>query len=413
MSFLSSPEARLALALAIGLVIGAERERRNSEREHRGPAGLRTFGLVGLLGGIFGYLGQVALAGVGAAVVGLLAAAAYVVNREDPDRGLTTELALVVTYGLGLLALSYPALAAGTATVVAAVLALRGRLHKLTGETLTNEELRDGLIFLLFALVVLPMAPDVSTGPYGAINPQSLSRLVVVLMFLTGMAQMAQRLLGPRFGLSLTGFVGGFVSSSATIAMLGAWAKQQPAGWRNAVAGGLASSIATIVQYVVIIAVVDPRLGGIMAPALGAAGVVAVMLTATMTWSKAESSLSPETKGRAFQLWAALGFALIYTLVSIASAALQERIGAAGIVIVSIGAAFVDAHSTAGSVASLHHAGNLAADTAELAIVSALSANTLTKIVLSFTGGHMKYGLWVSAGVMLIAASAWAGRAFL
>ena len=87
-----------------------------------------------------------------------------------------------------------------------------------------------------------PVAPDAPWGPYGAVNPQSLTRLVVVLMFLNGLAHMAQRVVGPRHGLAITGFVGGFVSSSATIAALGMKAREQPERWRSAVAGANAFS---------------------------------------------------------------------------------------------------------------------------------------------------------------------------
>ncbi len=409
MSFLSSQEARLGLALAIGLLIGTERERRHAERARRGPAGMRSFGLVGFLGGLFGYLGSMPLVTTGAAIVGLSSIAAYVMNRDDPDRGMTTELSLVVTYGLGVLALSNPTLSAGGAAVVASLLAFRGGLHKFAQEILSQEELHDSLVFLLFALVVLPIAPDAQAGPYGAINPQSLTRLVVVLMFLTGVAHIAQRLVGARLGLTLTGFVGGFVSSSATIALLGSWAKEHPTAWRSAVSGALASSVATIVQYFVIISVVDSRLLQVLLPSLGSAAVVAVLLTAAFTWWQEPGDALPEKSGRAFRLWAALGFALVFSLVSIASAALRERMGSAGILLVSTLAALVDAHSTAGSVAAQYRDARLDAHTVQLAIIAALSANTLTKVVLAWTGRQVKYGLCVTASVLLIAAAAWLG----
>src|SRR5690606_6057658 len=120
----------------------------------------------------------------------------------------------------GVVSQSRPLVAAASAVGVASLLALRGFLHKLVKETLTEDELRDALVFMLFALVVLPIAPDVATGPYGAINPQALTRLVVVLMALAAVAHVAQRMMGPRFGFALTGFVGGFMSSTATIAAL-------------------------------------------------------------------------------------------------------------------------------------------------------------------------------------------------
>jgi uncharacterized membrane protein (DUF4010 family) len=406
---LSSPEARLALALAVGLLIGTERERRRAAQPFGGFAGLRTFGLVGFLGGLLGYTGSMALAVAGAVIVGLAALTAYAVNRDDPDRGMTTELALVVTYGLGYVALHQPAVSAAAAVVITSMLALRGDMHRFVRETLTQDELRDGLLFLVFALVVLPAAPDVRWGPYGAVNPQSLTRLVVVLMFLNGLAHMAQRLVGPRHGLAIMGFFGGFVSSSATIAALSMKAREQPEHWRGPVAGALASSVATVLQYVFLVSVVDGSLLGVLLAPLSCAGLAALLGTGLFAWrADGERQGSPDS-GRPFRLIAALGFALVFVTVSIAAAALHARIGSSGIVVVSSVASLVDAHSTAASVASLHHDGALDADTAELAIVAALSANTLTKVVLAWSGRHARYGASVTAGVLAIAGAAWLG----
>lgn len=113
-----------------------------------------------------------------------------------------------------------------------------------------------------------------------------------------------------------------------------------------------------------------------------------------------------------FHVWMALGFGAVFVLVTIASSALQERIGSAGIVLVSGVASIVDAHSTAGSVAALHRTQSIDVDTARLAILTALSSNTLTKVVLAFTGRHMAYAFSVSLGVVLIAAAAWAALLF-
>lgn len=112
---------------------------------------------------------------------------------------------------------------------------------------------------------------------------------------------------------------------------------------------------------------------------------------------------------RPFRLWTAVGFAAVFVLVSVASHALQERIGRAGIVLVSAFAAFIDAHSTAGSVAALHRAHSIDADTARLALLVALSTNTITKLVLAWSARHVKYGSSVTVGVLLIAAAAWFG----
>lgn len=408
MDFLSSHEARLGISLAIGLLIGAERERRQAEQK-MGFAGLRTFGLVALLGGLFAYLESPPLMVTGAAIVGLIAVVGYVVNRHMPDRGITTEIALVVTYGLGLLAMDHPVLAPGAAVVVTWLLALRGELHKLVQKTITERELRDALVFLLFALVVLPIAPNEPLGPYNAINPQLLVRLVVVLMAVTSAGYLAQRLLSARLGLAFTGFLAGFISSSATIGAMSLRARDDSSRWQSAAAGGLSSSLATLVQYAIVIAAVNPGLLVQLTPVLGAAAVAALIPAGAFSWLALRQEEAPAPPGRPFELAAALGFGLVFSLVSVAAAALKERLGAAGIVLVSAVAALIDAHSTSGSVASLHQDGSIDTATARLAIATALSANSLTKIALAWSGRHLKYGVSVTLGVLLIAIAAWLG----
>jgi uncharacterized membrane protein (DUF4010 family) len=409
---LQTREARLAISLAIGLLIGAERERRRAQQTSGGFAGLRTFALASMLGGLLRYSEMLPLLLAGFVVTGLFAVVAYAVNRDDPDRGITTELALVVTYALGALALDRPIVAPAAAVVMTWILALRGELHHLVKKTLTERELRDALIFLLIALVVLPIAPDQAMGPYGAVNPQSLVRLVLVLMAVTSTGYIARRAISPRLGLAVTGFVGGFISSSATIAAMSLRAKEAPTHWRAPAAAGLASSVATVAQYVIVIAAVDQTLLSALLPSLGLAAVAALLSAGALAWMSLREPGTPEKEGRPFQFWAALGFAGVFILVTIASSALQEYIGGAGIVLVSSVAAFVDAHSTAGSVASLHHAQVVDSDTARFAILASLTTNSITKVVLAWSGRHVQYGASITGGVLLIAACAWLGELF-
>jgi len=165
----------------------------------------------------------------GAIVVAAFALAGYVVNRGDADPGITTEVAHVVAYVLGVIAIEAPFVAPAVAVVMTWVLALRGELHRLVLRTITERELRELLIFLLVALVGLPIAPDRAMGPYGAVNPQALARLLVVLLAITGAGYVAQRLVNPRLGLAVNGLVSGFVSSSATIAAMSLRARDRPA----------------------------------------------------------------------------------------------------------------------------------------------------------------------------------------
>src|SRR5690349_6775915 len=210
---------QLAVAVAIGLLIGIERERRKSAGPERDAAGIRTFGLVAFLGSLSAAIpvpGVPLLSGV---FVGALAVVSYV-RSVSTDPGITTEVALMVAFLLGVLTQSSLALAAGLAVIVTIVLASRETLHRFVADTLTEDEFRDALTLGAAALVVLPLLPNVGLGPFQAFNPFTAWRLVVIVMIANGAGYVAQRAFGPGLGLPLAGFFGGFVSSTATVAAM-------------------------------------------------------------------------------------------------------------------------------------------------------------------------------------------------
>jgi hypothetical protein len=217
----------LAVALGIGLLIGAERERRKGAGPSRSPAGIRTFTVTSLAGAVSFIVGGEVLLAVATAGVIILTVAAYWRGHEN-DPGLTTEIALILTALLGGLAIQQPALAAGIAVVVAVLLAARSRLHRFVSSVLTEDELNDGLIFAGATLVVLPLVPDRPMGPYGALNPHSIWILVILVMAISAAGYIAVRLLGARFGLPIAGLASGFISSTATIGAMGARVAKTP-----------------------------------------------------------------------------------------------------------------------------------------------------------------------------------------
>ena len=153
----------LAVALGIGLLIGAERERRKGEGPARAAAGIRTFSVVSLAGATSVMVGGAPVLAVTVAGVAALTAVAYFRSRDD-DPGLTTEIALVLTALLGGLSVQRPALAAGIAVALAVLLAARAPLHHFVRSVLTEGEVRDALIFAGATLVVLPSAAQSGDG---------------------------------------------------------------------------------------------------------------------------------------------------------------------------------------------------------------------------------------------------------
>ena len=235
------------IALGIGLLIGIDRERHKGEGPTREAAGVRTFTLTALAGAAAGAINSDALmAAVAIGVVGLAALSYWRSSSHDP--GLTGEIALVTTALLGMLTMSAPTLAAGAGVVVAVLLYSREGLHHFVRSSLTDDELRDALIFAGATLVVLPLLPDDPIDPYGVLNLRKIWIVVVLIMAISGAGYIAVRLLGVRFGLPVSGFASGFVSSSATIAAMASRVKETPDLLKPAAAGAVLSTVATIVQ---------------------------------------------------------------------------------------------------------------------------------------------------------------------
>lgn len=403
---------RLAVALGIGLLLGAERERRKGEGPGRGAAGIRTFALVALLGGIAMAVGGGAVLAVALAFVAGAVLAAYVLgDRTDP--GLTTEVAVLVAFLLGALAQEEPQLAAGLAVAVAALLAAREGLHRLVSQALTEREVHDGLLFLGAALVVLPLAPNERLGPYGVFNPFVVWRLVVIVMAIGGAGYVAVRLLGARVGLPLSGLAAGFVSSSATIAAMGARARSTPALRTPAVAAAVLSSVATVVQMVVVVGATDRETLEALLPAMALAGVGAGGYGAIFALRalRDRDADAHDPGGRAFDLRSALLFAGTVTGVLLVSAALNDWLGSRGVLAAAGAAGFADTHAAAIGVASLAAAGRLEPGDAVLPILAAFTTNSLTKMALAWASGGRGFALEVWPGVVVTAALAWLGWA--
>lgn len=405
----------LAVALGIGLLLGIERERRKGRGPTRRAAGIRTFALVALLGGISVRVGGTAGLAVGAAFVGLAALIAYVramATEEDP--GLTTEVALVVAFMLGALAQDEPELAAALGVAVTILLASRTRLHRLVRDTLTEDELHDGLVFAAAALVVLPLAPNRDLGPYGALNPFTIWRLVVLIMAISAAGYVALRIVGPRYGLPLAGFASGFVSSILTIVAMGRRAAKEPGIRAPAVAGAVASSVATVVLNAVILGATSPdALRELALPLLlagagtaAAAGIAAV---------RSARSRTPETisPGRAFDLRSAVLFAGLLTAVILAGAALTDALGTTGLTLAAAVAGFADAQAATASAASLVATGSIDPKDALVPVFAGLTTNTVSKAVAAAVAGRFRFALGVWPGLAILVGSVWAGVAIV
>ncbi len=387
------------VAVAIGLLLGLERERSHKRTL---PAGSRSFALLSLLGAAAASFGPWAVI-AGLAGIGALMVLAYL-RTSDEDPGTTTEIAALVAYLLGALAYTRSALAVALAIVVVALLLSKNRIHRFARDIVTEVELEDAVKFFVVAFVVLPLLPDRPLGPYGVLNPAKVWLLVVLLTGIGWVGYIGVRALGPQRGLLVTGLAGGFVSASATTASMGRLSRSG-AGIRAPLASALAASLATFLQLLIVIGYVDAGvLRRLWLPVVIAAAVLVVVAAAVYrgagrerTDSAAEAATVPA--GRPF----ALRPALILTAVLI-FALLVGRWGAAvlgpkGAVLAAFAAGLADAHAGSVAAASLAAQGDITVGTALAAIAAALGSNLLVKIALAFTAGGRRFGMAFAAGM--------------
>lgn len=400
--------AGMLVALGVGLLIGAERERRKQQRP--ATAGIRTFTLAALSGAVAAFLAGGAGLTVVTAVVGLMAAVGAWAGRRSEDPGLTTEVALVLTALLGGLAMSAPALAGMLGAVVAILLAARSPLHRFVGNVLTEREVADGLVLAGATLVVLPLLPDRAMGPFEVLNPREIWLLVILLLGVGAAGHAAVRLVGARFGLPLAGFLSGFVSSTATIAAMGARSRATPEEAAASAAAAVLSTVATLVQLALILAAVSPPALTVVGPSLAAGGVVAVLFGAASTVRALArpAAVTDRGSGAAFSPLSALVFAATVSVVLLAAAAARILFGDAGVSVTAVLAGLADAHVPAISVATLVAEGKLTPDVALFPILLGLTANTAVKVILAGVNGGRAFLFRVGPGLLLVACAVWA-----
>lgn len=394
----------LTVALGIGLLVGIERERRKAEDEGRGAAGVRTFTLIALAGAVAERLG-----GVGVAIAGgftaLAALASYRYSRER-DPGLTTEVAMLVVFLLGVLAMREVALAAGLGVAVAVLLAAKSRVHRFVNKILTEQELHDALLLAAAAAIVLPLLPDRALDPWQVLNLRKLWLLAVIIMAINAAGHVALRAFGARTGLLLAGLAGGFASSTATIASMGAMAKKNPSLAMACAGAGVVSNVSTVVQLAVIAGTLSPVLLQALWPPVLAAGVVIVLFALVSTWAaRRQPADGAKIGGRAFEPKHALLFVAIVATVMVVSAAMLAWLGDAGLDATLALSGLADVHAAAASAAQLVAVERITPQAAVPAIALAFAANSTTKLVMAFATGGRAYGLHLLPGIAAMVAA--------
>lgn len=402
----------LALAATAGFVVGFEREwTQTSEKRRHTFAGARTFALIGMTGGLAGLLDDGALIAAAALVViGALTIVGYwIETKEAPGRGGTTEIAIFATLLLGVAAgRGALLLAAAGAVAVAGILSLKPFVSQ-WARSLTAREIHATLRFLAISVLVLPVLPDESLGPYGALNPRTLWLMVVLISGLSFLGYWLVKFLGGGRGVLVTGIVGGLASSTATTLSLAQFARDRQSAPSAVAAGIVAANVVMLARVGILLAALSPATLSVAAPALVAAGVVGAAI-ALAIWRAAPKDGGGEVKlGNPFEIKPALYFATLIALISVLSAYGADRFGAAGIYAIGFISGLADIDAMTLSASRQAATGSLLPDIAAGAILLAAIANIMTKAIMALTIGGRAAGLLVIAAfAIIIAAGAFA-----
>lgn len=394
---------RLAVALGIGLLAGLERGwSRRAEPEGRRVAGLRTFGLIGLLGGVCALLARALspwiLAASFAGLAGLFIASHL---RSAPrDRGLTTEVAALLVFALGALAaLGLELEAAMAAVVMTALLGFKPLLHGWL-ERIGPGELQAALKFLLISVVVLPSLPDRGFGPWGALNPREVWLMVVIIAGLSFSGYAAVKLLGARAGVTAASLLGGLVSSTAVTLALSHRQRVEPKLWRLHAAGIVLASGIMFPRVLLEVAAVNrdllPRLA-IPLAAAGAASLLAAGLMAARS-DKAEAAGPAAELRNPLHLGVAILFGASIAVVTLAAVALRQWAGESGLYATAALAGIMDVDAVTLSMARLARS-KISPEAGAQAILVAAAVNTVSKAVIALVIARGRVGALSAAAL--------------
>lgn len=401
------PLLSLATATAAGLIIGIERGW--SQREQPDGArvsGVRTFGLLGLAGGLAGLFPDTVAAAL-LLVAGLLLVVGYRGSVRPDTMSATTAVAGVLTLGIGMTAVRIGAtVALASAASVFALLNARHALHRML-RGLSEDEIEATARFLLVALVVLPLLPDRAYGPFDAWNPRGIWLVVVMVAGLSFAGYAAARRWGSSRSILLIAATGAIVSSTAVTAAYARRLRSEPAA-RPALAAGIA--IASIIMFVrvqvltlILVPRVLPALAMVMAPATVVASVFAL---AAWRRGQSEQSASPVQLGNPLDFRPALLLAAMVAVLSLVARWALVRFGDSGMAVVLALTGMMDVDAAVLTLAGLP-AGAIGDRLGGFVLAGPVLANTVIKAGMTLAIAPGRDGM--KAAAPLLAAFAASG----
>lgn len=407
---------RLAVALGIGFLVGVERGWKHRDApEGTRAAGLRTYAVIGLMGGATGAL-LPAIGSIGFAAVTLAVSGAFVTFKvresiRDNDLSVTGTIAGLLVYVLGVYAMwGDLRIAAAIGVALVGLLAFKEGLHHWL-DKVTWKELRSGLLILAATAIALPLLPDRTIDPWDAINPRELWLLTILIAGASFAGYVAVKVLGNDVGVLAGAAAGALVSSTVVTAELG---RRVRAGETHAMVGGAAAALAAAIsvgRVIVLLAITAAPVVPEAGPALAAASLTFIAAAFALRFFDREDDKGDSTQKlkSPLDLGSVAQFALFLSAVIVLGRIVADAYGQAGLLPFAATAGLADVDAVTLAAGSLVRGGLEPAIGAH-AVMIAVLMNTLAKGVIAFVTGGWRYaGLYFAAALAaaLAAAAVW------
>ena len=388
---------RLGLALALGFVIGLERGwRERDEAEGQRAAGIRTFSLIGLLGGLFGSLSlggeHVLLAAGFVATSAAMAAFIWRENEREGDYSATTLVAALVTFMLGAVAvIGDMKVAAGAGVVTVGLLAYKSTLHGFLSR-ITSLELRSALLLAAMTCIALPLLPDRAIDPWGAVNPHQLWLITILIAAVSFAGYVAVKLVGPSRGLVLAAALGGLISSTVVTLTLARLARDNAARIGLLAGSILLAGGVMMARVLLVSGVINLSLALKLAvPLLAAALFQGLAAWALIGRDGHDGEAKPDglVHKNPFLLSEVLKFGALLGVVMLAAGIAKSLFGNSGLMVVAGLSGLADVDALTLSVANMGPASTIGAG----AVLLCIGVNTMAKAVYAGIAGGMQIGI--------------------
>jgi len=278
-----------------------------------------------------------------------------------------------------------------------------------------SEKLFHFLVFLSVSVLAWQTLPDEYWGPNKALNPHAITEFIVTILLISALGKFSIYLLGKRYGLILTGLIGGFASSTATIYSMGVANQQDESAHSGSILGAILSNVSTLLQIILLCQLLAPQLTLLSLKPI-VAGMTTIMLVSFVAFHKLRNSEKnqqlPIVDSEIVDWKSLLILTFVVTSISFMSGVLFEKFGSSALPLIAAISGLADAHAVIPSLAAFVNQGSLQPKDALLPIMIAFTVNTCTKCLIAFQAGGKKFGFKLSTGLALTAAGAWLGLIF-